>query len=145
MRNRLKNEWTNKFVLYYIKKKLNLTNRKNHFCFQKIDRYIHEHFSVALHSQTLIWKWCFFHCSVLGWREETVEIEREGVELFISAISFECSELSPPWHSPIFRTILVLKSVVQKHSNNQCNRWGRKEYSIKEIIELQNQRTIIVL
>jgi len=81
-----------------------------------------------------------FPVESLGWREETVEVERESVELFISAISFKCSKLSPPWHAPIFGTILVLKSVVQKHSNNQCNRWGRKKYSIKEIIELQNQR-----
>lgn len=50
-----------------------------------------------------------------------MEVEREGVELFIPAISIECSKLGPPWHSPVFGTILVIKSVVQEHSSNECN------------------------
>jgi len=58
---------------------------------------------------------------LLRWREKPVEVERKGVELFISGISIKCSKLGPPWHSPIFGAILVIKSVVQEHSNNESN------------------------
>jgi len=145
------NEQISSLVLIW--KKLNLTNpiqtilkinkpkaQEPLFCSQKIHRYIHEHFFCSFSLPNPYLGNDAFSSLSLGWREETVEVEREGVKLFISAISFKCSELSPPWHSPIFRTVLVVKSVVQKHSNNQCHRWRRKEYSIKEIIELQKPK-----
>lgn len=95
------------------------------------------------HHIILIWKWCFssnifhfFNGITSRWREETVEIEREGVELLITAVTLKCPKFNPPWHSSISGTFLVVKCVVQENCNNQCNSWGWEEDSIKEIIEL---------
>lgn len=55
--------------------------------------------------------------------KETVEVEREGVEFFIPAVSFECPEFNPPWHPSISGAVLVVKSVVEQHPHNQRNSW----------------------
>lgn len=75
------------------------------------------------------------------WGEETVEIEREGVELLISAVPLKCPKFNPPWHSPVSCTILVVECVVQKDCNNQCNSRGWEEDSVQEIIELHIKET----
>lgn len=93
-------------------------------------------------SQHLHHRWLssFSFCrSSSGWREESVEIERKCVKLFISAVSFECSEFGPPWHSSVPSTVLVLKRIVQKYRYYQPNSWRRQEYRVEEIVELHSE------
>jgi len=59
----------------------------------------------------------------LRWREEPVQVKGKGVEFLISAVSFKRSELDPPRHSPVSGTVLVVKSIVEEYSNNQCHCW----------------------
>lgn len=105
-------------------------------------RLLHENNQISLSNQSSYNTWYFsniYYKIFLWWREETIEIEWERVELFIPAICFKCSKLSPPWHSSIFGTLLIVKSVVQEYSNYQCNSWWRIENGIQKVIELQNQ------
>lgn len=46
------------------------------------------------------------------WWKEAVEVEREGIELLIPAVSFKCPELNPPWHPPVSGAVLIVKCVV---------------------------------
>ena len=75
------------------------------------------------------------------WWKEPVEIEWQCVELFISVISSECSELHPPRHPPIFHRLLYLQRVVKKHRHYQSYCWWRWEEGIHECIELQKKNT----
>lgn len=73
------------------------------------------------------------------WREETVEVEWEGVKFLVPTVSFECSEFGPPWHPPVSCTVFEFERVVKENSNNQRHRWWGHEDGIKEIIELHHQ------
>lgn len=88
-------------------------------------------------AQSLSWKWQNYPLwKTSWWWEKAVKIEGESVKLFISAVSFECSELGPPWHPSVFCTVFELECVVKKHRHHQCHRWGGEEDGVEEIIEL---------
>lgn len=74
---------------------------------------------------------------LLGWRKESVEIERKGIELLVTVIASECSELYPPWHASVLLGLLNFQCVIEKNTDDQPDSRRRQKYSIQESIELQ--------
>lgn len=69
-------------------------------------------------------------------REEPVEVEGQGVELFVPVVSSEGPELHPPGHPSVLLGLLHLQGVVQEDGHHQADGRRRQEDRVQEPIEL---------
>ena len=74
------------------------------------------------------------------WWEEPVEVEGQGVELFIPAVPSERPEPLPPLHPPVLRRVSDIQRVVKDYSNDESDsRWGCED-GVDVVIEPSSLR-----
>ncbi len=73
------------------------------------------------------------------WWEEPIEVEWQGVELFIPAVASERPESRPPWHSPVPCRLSDIECVVKENRHDEGDSRWRREDAVDVVIELHTR------